>query len=788
MTVFYAYPSSPESLGESIQNALRDLKLTRLIKEAAVRFRPWPNLSIAGKKLTTEITQSIDRAQIFACDLTYANANVAFELGYAIGRFKRIWISLNVTIENAPQDYKRLYFGLIGAGYTAYENHGNLAQAFINDAPWKSLDDGLLGGYHKRRPPRPESPALLYARPQLDTDAVIATAEFLEGSMFGSYLTMDDPRENPSPTMEWYAEKINAVDATIVHLLADNQRSAADHNVKASFVAGLAVGFQRHVQLLAHTPFTPPVDYHQLLKCHNTAEECVTIVKKWCDELALPARRSRRREGADRKTATLELRNVSMGEPVAENEDQSLDEYFVETTAYYDALGAQQSIFLGRRGTGKTANMIALETKIGSDRQNHVCTIKPVGYEVDGLIRVLKEDLHKAESGFLVESLWKFLVYGELASSAQKEIMSRPVHMERTADETKLLEHLERNDEVLGAPFSQRVNRAVISLKGIGNAGNPDEQRTRISELLHAREIRDLRELLGKVFASKKKVAILIDNLDEPWGPGHEVEYLSELLSGLLQVGNNIIEDFQSSYHWRTSVPVSITVFVRSDIFAHVQPLAVEQDKLPIRRIMWDDKELLIKVINQRLVHAAGNFTAEVIWQKLFPQEVTGIPTKDWILLHSMPRPRDIIYFVKGAIAVAVNRGHEVVTEEDLLYARQKYSQYVLSSVLAEDSPRKRKLEAVLLEFAGAPRTMSATDVTSRIERAEVLGSDIDFYIDLLCDINFIAIETKDGFRFSSDENERRLMREVSARRAADAGREEAYAIQPAFYQALQIE
>jgi hypothetical protein len=788
VTVFYAYPSAPEHLGETITNALSDLKSMRLIKAAAVRFKPWPSLSIGGKRLTSEITQAIDRAQIFACDLTYPNPNVAFELGYAVGRFKRIWISLNTTLANAERDYKRLFFGLLGAGYVGYENHDALAEAFVNNAPWKSLSESLLGEHYRRRAPRPELPALLYARPEPNTDAVVATTEYLEGSSFQSYLTIDDPRESPSPTIEWYAEKIGAVDAVIVHLLASDQRTAPEYNVKAAFVAGLAHGFSKHLRLLAHTPFVPPGDYQEFLSTHETTEECLTSLKAWCDGLVISARRPRRPEGARGATRTLELRNLSMGEPVAENEDRLLDEYFIETAAYYDALEAQLSIFVGRRGTGKTANMVALEATIGKNRRNHVCTIKPVGYEVDGLIRVLQEDLREAESGFLIESLWKFLIYGELASSVGKEILSRPDRIPRTEDEERLLRHLERNRDVFGVPFSQRVNRAVGSLIGIASVGDADEQRTRISELLHDTEIRNLRDLLGKVLSSSERVAILMDGLDEPWGPAHEVERLSELLSGLLRVGSNIINDFRSSSHWRTSVPVSITIFIRSDIFAHVQPLAIEQDKLPIRRISWADPELLMKVINQRLQHGAENFGAERIWQDLFPREVAGMRTQEWIVSNCMPRPRDMIYFVKEAIAAAVNRGHEAVTPEDLLDARGKYSQFVFKSVLAEDSPRKRKLEGVLYEFAGAPRRLTAIDVRARIERAGVTNSDIDFYVDLLCDISFLSIETRSGFTFASDEDERRMLREVSGRLAKEAGREEAYEIQSAFYQALQIE
>ncbi len=789
VTVFYAYPSKPESLGETIQHALRDLKLDPLISKANVRFKPWPSLSTTGKKLTAQITQSIDQAHIFACDLTYPNPNVAFELGYAIGKFKRIWLSLDTTIQDASKNYKRLYAGLLGAGYAEYENRQNIVDAFIGEAPWNSLDQALLSDRYKRQAPRPESPALLYARPALDTEAIIETSEFLRRSIFRNYLIIDDPKENPSPTMEWYAEKVHEVDAVLVHLLADNQRNTLEHTVRASFVAGLALGFRKHLHMLAHTPFACPVDYQQLLKSHNTAQECLTSLENWHDGLQISKRRSRRREETRREKPTLELRNLSIGEPVAENENQFLDEYFIETSAYYDALEAPQSIFLGRRGTGKTANLIALETTLRNDRRNHVCTIRPVGYEVDGLIRVLKENLHSAESGFLIESLWKFLIYGELASTACNEIASRPVHMDRTADETKLLDYLDRNAEVFTLPFSQRVNRAVTSLSGIGNTADPDQQRTRISELLHDREIRDLREHLGKVLKDKSRVAILMDRLDDPWGPAHEVEHLSALLSGLLRVGNNIIDDFQSSYHRRDPVDVSIIIFLRSDIYAHVQPLTVEQDKLPLSRIVWDDNELLIKVIDERLEHAAKHFPADTIWQRLFPQEVVGMPTQDWIIYHSLPRPRDIIYFVKAAIAVAVNRGHLVVNQDDLLDAREKYSRYVFASVLAEDSPQKRKLEAVLYEFAGAPKTMAASDVTSRIKEAGVDESDIGFYIDLLCDINFIGIQTRAGFKFSSDENERRMLREVSEKLAAQSGQgEEAYEINPAFYQALQIE
>ncbi|MBI2303646.1 MAG: hypothetical protein HYU86_02730 [Chloroflexi bacterium] len=792
INVFYAYPSKPESLDETITKALDELKKEVQIREAGIRFKQWNNLSITGKKIVGEIVQAIDRSDIFACDLTHRNLNVAFELGYAVGKFRRVFLSLDTTIQDASKEYKRLYTVIVGVGYAEYQNHRDLAYAFLNDHPWTTLDEHLLGDIFRRPVPRPELPTLLYVKPPLETDAVIATAEGLQGSMFSDSLFIDDPRENPSPTLDWHAKKIRLADAVLVHLLADNQEHAPSHNVKSSFVAGLAHGLGKPVLMLAHTPFDCPIDYQDLLKSHQTAQNCWNHVDKWLSQLNLPRRRSRRTapEEARTKPGDLELRNLSIGEPVAEHEHLRLDEYFVETSAYYEALQAQTTIFVGRRGTGKTANLIALQTSLGEDKRNHVCTVKPVGYEVDGFIRVLQQNLHRAERGYLVESLWKFLIYSELASSVFNETSARPAYQTRTPDETKLVEYVETHSETLRPPFSQRLDRAVRSLIGVGSLADAEQQRARISELLHSSELRDLRDLLGRVLASRSKVAILIDNLDEPWRPGHEIEYLSDLLLGLLKVGQDITDDFERQDYWRKRVNVSVTMFIRSDIFVYVKMLAPEQDKLPIQRIVWHDEYLLLKVLDERLKHAVPKrFDARDIWQQLFPEEVVGLPTREFIVRNTLHRPRDVIYLVREAMARAVNQGRQVVTPEDFLNARQKYSQYVFNSILAEDDPRRGKLEAVLYEFAGAPREMSRSQVASRIKRSGVDESDVDFYLNLLCDVNFLGIQTTSGFSFASDEDDRRTLRSVAGTLAVEKGwGEESYSVNAAFHQVLQID
>ena len=728
---------------------------------------------------------------MFACDVTYLNDNVAFELGYAIGRFKRIWISLDTSIHNAAIDYNHRYTGMLGAGYAGYENHQGLARAFLDNQPWATPEQFLLAETYRAQTPLSEFPTLLYVKPSHDTDSVISVREAISLSVFSHSLILDDPRENPGATLEWYADKISHADAVLIHLLSDDQAESSNHNAKASFVAGLAHGMQKPALMLAHAPFTCPTDYQVLLKSHQTAQQAVSHFQAWLGTMALPRRRPRRSADASAPgSPTLQLRDLSLGEPVAENERSSLDDYFVETRAFYDALESDVSVFVGRRGTGKTAAFIALEEALGRSTQNHVCTIKPVGYEVDGLIRLLSEEWRTAERGFLIESLWKFVLYSELAASVLSSIRSRPVHLPQTDDEERFVQYVEGNRDIFLSPFSQRVNRAVGALSGTADLSDVEQQRARISEHLHINHLGQLRRMLGAVLAEKKRVAVLIDNLDDQWSAGKGTTVLSKLLLGLLRMTNSIVDDVQVERQQLKRVNLSLTIFIRSDIFSYIAPLDIEQDKWPIRRVVWNDRDLLLRVIDERLARGGrSGFEADEVWANMFPQSVVGLSAKEFIFKNTRARPRDVIFLTKEAIATAVNRSHEAVTEEDMLEARTKYSRYVFGSVLAEDDPQRKRMEDVLFEFAGAPRVLSETDVRSRIERTQVPEEDVEFYLNLLCDVNFLGIQTATGYTFADDENARRMLREVSKHLAEERGwGDVSFEVNAAFYQALQIE
>jgi hypothetical protein len=69
--VFYAYPSQPSDLAQTIETAAQ--KIRKLTK---VKVRTWRSLSPTGKYIIDQIIQAIREHEIFACDLTYPNPNV----------------------------------------------------------------------------------------------------------------------------------------------------------------------------------------------------------------------------------------------------------------------------------------------------------------------------------------------------------------------------------------------------------------------------------------------------------------------------------------------------------------------------------------------------------------------------------------------------------------------------------------------------------------------------------------------------------------------------------------
>jgi hypothetical protein len=546
----------------------------------------------------------------------------------------------------------------------------------------------------------------------------------------------------------------------------------------------------RPLLMMTEANFLAPLDYRHLLKVYADADEAVRRADEWMTQhLADVADAVRRGIAAKtRLRLATELSSIRLGEPVAEMEEETLVEYFIETAAFRTVLSASTTVFVGRKGTGKTANLLRSAQVLEADRRNVVCVIQPAGYELNGLVRLLKRYSERDEKGYLVESLWKFLILSEVALTVYRRIESRAVAPEVGTSEWDFVSYLREHDFML-QEFAVRLEQAVDSILQRTSGDTITDARAAISEELHVGILRELRRHLGRLLHNAERVAVLIDNLDKAWEKSADVNELAYLLLGLLNAVGPIAREFSRTDRWRDTIRLSVAVFLRSDIFSEVQRVAPEPDRLPITRLLWDDRELLLRIIEDRY-RAARNEEVEgsELWAKFFIPAVNGVPVRDHVISRVLPRPRDLLYYCNAAIASAVNRGHSIVEVADLEDAERTYSFFALEALKVEAGVVRDRVEEVLYEFAGADAVMGYDAAMGTIRRAVSSDDEAQALFDVLRSFSYFGLETSPG-RFSyAEEPAERARDEALARRFSERhGRQPLVQIHPAFRRYLEI-
>ena len=73
--------------------------------------------------------------------------------------------------------------------------------------------------------------------------------------------------------------------------------------------------------------------------------------------------------------------------------------------------------------------------------------VKLIGYEIEGVLEILQR-LTNAERGYLIESIWKYLIYTELLKSVYNKIQQYPPHKERDGAENNIILNYSRNNSI----------------------------------------------------------------------------------------------------------------------------------------------------------------------------------------------------------------------------------------------------------------------------------------------------------------------------------------------------
>jgi hypothetical protein len=783
--IFFGYPSRPESLREAMGNGAR-----RIGELPDVIPINWEDLKVSGQVVIDEVLDAIDASALVVLELTHLNLNVLFELGYAIGSNHRVWPLRDPSDEEADRKWQQL--GLLTTlGYSTYTNSDQVLAAFLKDLPLtqsRTLFERLIADVLEPT----VVPSVFYVPSAYPTEVGRALTErILDEKRRGLRYVADDATEGRPQSLSWYMQSVSDAAAVVAHLVEARRTDADVHNARAALATGLAVGMRKPALLFDEDDQLAPIDYRDRVVRCRTSKECAAALDAWLGRTLAPVHASLRRR-SDRTSSirlATELRGLRLGDPVAENEEDSLSAYFLETASFREVLADRATVFVGRKGSGKTANLLEAADRLRTDTRNLVCIVKPVWYEWESLLRLLTEYERRDSKGYMVQSLWKLLVYSEVASQASQELLRRPLSVPRTDDEENFLAFIQGRGSFVMDEFAVRLEHAVGTLLSLPAPAGVAEQRVAISEALHDGALRDLREHLGRVLSKRRRVAILVDNLDKGWESGADLKPLATFLLGLLTSVTRVADDFHHEDHWREPVNVSLAVFLRSDIFSHVLRVATEPDKIPVSRLIWADGQMLARVVEERFVAArSGKADPAELWTEYFTPEVKGVATRDYLVQRVLPRPRDIIVFASAAIASAINHGSGRVEEADVLRGEQEYSRFAFEAIQVEDVGSKSPLEPFLYELVGETARPTEAALGSAFGRAGASPDEVAELIERLVKLGILGLETHtDQFAYTEDEGELRRNQGLADKIAREGGRVRRFEIHRAFRAFLEI-
>lgn len=782
VSIFFAYPLDPEATSETVALAAKNLN-----GRAEISAQTWQGLPVTGGLVLSQITAAIDRADLVCCELGTLSPNVLFELGYAIAREKPAWILLDSTDTEALWRWKQ--FGLLATvGYLGYTNSGEISSRILGGLPeikpvWDDIANATL--------PIRLAQSIFYMPLNHATDASRTLTRRIEAAERKNWhVNTADASEIGAAPLSWYLPHIWAASTAIIHFSAPRRSNSLIHNARCALLAGIAYGLGKQLLMVAEEQYESPFDYQDLLHIHTSSKQLGSIFDNWFGSLSSVLQTTPVSPMARRAELRTALQQLNFYEYVAEHESETLDDYFVITQEFESVLKSRSVLFVGRKGVGKTANMLQAASALREDHRNLVCVIKPVDYELRGLLEILHRYQGKESRTYLVENMWKLLLYSELARTLIDRAENLPAGIGPTGPLADLRDFVDNNIPNVRDDFALRLESIVESLlnnakphsKGIASS------RDNIGAALGGVVVRDLRKKLDRCLSPYSRVAILIDNLDKAWDRQADLDDLSNLLLGLLTTVGRVANEFRRSTEPKENISFSLAVFLRHDIYQHLIRVAREPDKIKAAVIRWTDKDFLFRIVDERFIISSGTETPQELWKSFFCRSVGGTPTRDYIFNRILPRPRDLLYLINTAISNAVNAGHDQVLEVDIKSAERTYSRFAFEAALVANGITSDKLEELLFEFAGSSAFLSDDDIANALNRVGVPTDVQEDVITHLLSLEFIGRETGVGrFTFGSEGPDAKLAN-VLARKTAEAnGGVRRYRVHPAFCPYLEL-
>ena len=296
------------------------------------------------------------------------------------------------------------------------------------------------------------------------------------------------------------------------------------------------------------------------------------------------------------------LAQLSLGDPIAENEFQTLGKYFLRTDEFGRASRGEVNIVLGRKGAGKTALFSQLRNEKRENTQNIVVDLKPEGYQ---LIR-LKEDvldfLADGAKTHLITAFFEYVLYLEICYKVLRRIKSATLAMVRLYEPyRRLLDTYQAGDAGEG-DFSERLlssSRDLVAKFQKEYGAGRDQRLTaqQVTGLIYEHNVREVRDSLSAYLRFKNGVWVLFHNLDKGWSAhgltGNDILILRSLIDAARKIQREVQKD-DHDFH--------CVVFVRNDVYQLLVESSADYGKESRATLDWTDADLLRELVRRRLI------------------------------------------------------------------------------------------------------------------------------------------------------------------------------------------
>jgi hypothetical protein len=359
-------------------------------------------------------------------------------------------------------------------------------------------------------------------------------------------------------------------------------------------------------------------------------------------------------------TKRRELRRIDLGRVDAEA-DIRLREYFVTTPYVSEAVHGRRTIFVGRKGSGKSALYQQL----------------PLIYRHEGLTDQLVLSLtpdeqawvavkQYKEAGMLAETAytnaWLYTLGANLAIALTG--LNRNWQGRSRTAVSALRQFVDQNYRDDGVDLARLASKLVAGLSGINFTAlgfglnvtwKPEEKQIGFAV---ARSVQRLLEIVGYCLDEVAAV-VLLDRLDDSWDGTQESQ---DMLVGLLKAAKRLNDQFpRSDDH---SNGLKVLTFLRSDIYSRLRFDDKDKHRPLEEPLMWSEAELEYLITRRLPIELT-------VWDVL--DESLGPVHFNYILERTFLRPRDVIEFFGECFRIA-RPGQTRLTLDNITQAEERYS------------------------------------------------------------------------------------------------------------------